>query len=656
MNYNPQYWQLRTRNGTADAHLPPGVQPERLRQRSAQRRPQRRQLHGPALPRPGVGRGARAARRSTRAATTRASTTSATPRRWSTSGSASARPWASARTTSTRWASSTAACVETMETDTARGGQSPRSRSAASPRDLRSQLSEKYLANFTDPAFARPRLDAADANDAPLRARALHRAGAPARRLRPVASAATPRAEEKARYRWRLVDGKICRFAPRDHAALTDMETSETYDSNDLEPENGGDPKAAPSWRIRDGTPDAGHAVTNGEGALRWRYRVAWDRGVGYPHIQLLRPGRGHLRGHPLDHPEVRPHVPGDVLPPRQPRVGLVERLRRRVARGCSAWCAATTGTSRATPPTTVAPSTTRASRVYARSDNALGPTLARADGDVRLLRPRDADARAGRLRRRRTSSPTADADRSTPELRAAGTTIFDATDGGDRAALQRRHRRRPLHRATTSTTARAARWITSRTPTARAPTWRRPSRRSCSRTRARRSRRITRNLYLDGREFQVNFATDIPQRARPPPRRHPLRGLGHRRDARPRAPRAGRTRSPRRCSRSTATPSPRAPAGSCAAVPEHRVPAAAPDGHLLDAVLLAQHRPHPHQQDEDLHRGRRRGGGHPRGRAHPLLQPRHRHHLRRRVATAPTRASPPSRVAARSTAASRRA
>jgi hypothetical protein len=103
--------------------------------------------------------------------------------------------------------------VETMESDEARGGMPAEEQRRFSPR-LRSQLGERDSPNWNDPAFG-------------PRRRATPRFGSPrhytelARQLRvfdPSAAATRPRRAE--RYRWRLVDGKICRFAPRDHAAL----------------------------------------------------------------------------------------------------------------------------------------------------------------------------------------------------------------------------------------------------------------------------------------------------------------------------------------------------------------------------------------------------------------------------------------------------
>ncbi|MDB4930173.1 MAG: hypothetical protein JWM10_2657 [Myxococcaceae bacterium] len=397
--------------------------------------------------------------------------------------------------------------VETMESDPARGGQDATSQRRFAW-NLRSQLSEKYLANFSDPAFAAPNTPAAEPNDAPLglahyteMARQLH--------VFDPSYCRDATEEEKAHYRWRLVDGKICRFSPRDHAALSDMETSQTYDSNDPEPDGLGDPdQAAPSWRVRNGTPDAGRTINNGDGSLRWRYRVSWDRGVGYPHIQYFDQGadiyevsRSITRKYDLTYPAMyfrrgnREWASWNVSSSVSSRMfRLVRGYHWNVARDYSYYRGALNDASFA---------------IYANSDNALGPTVGAQtemfDFFTRvMLMPEPGTFVAS------NEASAADADRSTPELRAAGTTIFDADDGataprfsvgivdgrfiaddfdnGQGGSLD--YQSYANREGASLEKNFAAIMLTDTRPTFSS---------------------ITRNLYLDGREFQVNFATDIP-------------------------------------------------------------------------------------------------------------------------------------------------
>ncbi len=397
--------------------------------------------------------------------------------------------------------------VETMESDPARGGQSPAAQRRFSL-NLRSQLSEKYFANFTDQAFAAPGAPPVEAGAAPL---ALAHYTEMARQLGVFDPSFCRDATEaeKAAYRWRLVDGKICRFAPRDHAALSDMETSQVYDSNDPEPDNGGDPaEAAPSWRVRAGTPDSGHATPQEQGPLRWRYRVSWDRGVGYPHIQYFDQGadiyevsRSIERKYDLTYPAMyfrrgqREWAAWSVSSAVASRMfRLVRGYHWNVARDAAFYRRALNDASFA---------------IYARSDNALGPTLAaqteQFDFFARVMvMPEPGEFTASN----EASDP--DEDRSTPELRAARQEIFDV--GGSSAAprfsvgiIDGRYIADDYDNSqggsldyqsyanrvgTYMEKAYAAMMLTDTRPTFSS---------------------ISRNLYLDGREFQVNFATDIP-------------------------------------------------------------------------------------------------------------------------------------------------
>ncbi|MDO9020976.1 MAG: hypothetical protein Q8S73_13500 [Deltaproteobacteria bacterium] len=397
--------------------------------------------------------------------------------------------------------------VETMESDPARGGQAPASQRRFSL-NLRSQLSEKYFANFEDRAFAAPNAPVGEPDAAPL---ALAHYTEMARQLGVFdprfCRDATP--EERAYYRWRLVDGKICRFGPRDHAALADMETSQVYDANDPEPDNGGAPEeAAPSWRVRAGTSDGGAVVPPEGGPLRWRYRVAWDRGVGYPHIQYFDQGadiyevsRSIARKYDLTYPAMyfrrgqREWAAWSVSSAVASRMfRLVRGYHWNVARDTAYYRGALNDAAFA---------------VYARSDNALGPTLAaqteQFDFFARvMLMPEPGPFAVSN----EASDP--DADRSTPELRAARREIFDANesapaprfhvgiidgryiaddyDNSQGGSLDYQSYANRV--GTYMEKAYAAMMLTDTRPTFSS---------------------ISRNLYLDGREFQVNFATDIP-------------------------------------------------------------------------------------------------------------------------------------------------
>ncbi len=146
-----------------------------------------------------------------------------------------------------------------------------------SPR-LQSQLSERDSIYWNDPAFG-------PASGDPTFGSSIHYTEL-ARQMQIFDPARCRDAteEEKARYRWRLVDGKICAHAPRDHAFINDFETSPEYFRGEA-PESTGTEDDTPYWRVRESAP--GGAAGN----VRWRYRVSWDRGVGYPHIQYFDQG-----------------------------------------------------------------------------------------------------------------------------------------------------------------------------------------------------------------------------------------------------------------------------------------------------------------------------------------------------------------------------
>jgi hypothetical protein len=153
--------------------------------------------------------------------------------------------------------------LETHELDPARGGQ-PAAEQARFSARLRTNLSELDQIQWRDPVLE-------EEGVLPIHYTEL------ARQMQVFDPArcreATP--EEQARYKWRVVDGRLCSFGPRDHAALWDFETGPTAAGSD---------RVAPSWRT---TAEA----RTGANALRWNYRVAWDIGTGYPHINYFDQG-----------------------------------------------------------------------------------------------------------------------------------------------------------------------------------------------------------------------------------------------------------------------------------------------------------------------------------------------------------------------------
>ena len=153
--------------------------------------------------------------------------------------------------------------LETMETDPMRGGMDTDQQSRFSAR-LRTQLGELDQISYRDNVLE-------EQGVLPIHYTQLARElniFDPAR-CRPAT------AEEQERYKWRIVNGQLCSFGPRDHAALWDFESSTTSATSD---------RVAPSWRTRTGT-------RTGENQLRWNYRVAWDIGTGYPHINYFDQG-----------------------------------------------------------------------------------------------------------------------------------------------------------------------------------------------------------------------------------------------------------------------------------------------------------------------------------------------------------------------------
>jgi hypothetical protein len=153
--------------------------------------------------------------------------------------------------------------LETMESDPARGGISVEEQSRYGGR-LTSQLSELDQIRWTDPVLNQTGV-------LPIHYTELARQMA----LFDPAQCRDATPAERARYAWRLVDGKICRQHARDHAAMVDFESGAA---------TAGSTREAPLWRTN-------AAARTGPLQLRWGYRVAWDIGTGYPHINYFDQG-----------------------------------------------------------------------------------------------------------------------------------------------------------------------------------------------------------------------------------------------------------------------------------------------------------------------------------------------------------------------------
>ncbi|MEZ4408670.1 MAG: hypothetical protein R3A52_19690 [Polyangiales bacterium] len=387
--------------------------------------------------------------------------------------------------------------VETMERDTARGGM-PVDQQRRFVFNLRSQLQNRDLVYWNDPqtttSTAAPNLSGIHYTEL---ARQLNLFD-PSR-----CRDATP--EEQARYRWRIVDGKICAHAPRDHASLTDMETSEATFTG---PAGTDSEAAAPSWRVRAGTPDSGAPIADGQGPLRWRYRVAWDRGTGYPHINYFDQGadlyevtRSITRKYDLLYPAMyfrrgnREWASWAVSSSVASRMfRLVRGYHWNVARDIALYRSFYSDTTFAR---------------FAAADGGLGPTMAVQPEMFDFFSRVMLTPEVGVFESADGSNPNGEL-RLTPEMRQARQAIFDATDfpanpqfsigvvdgryigddydNGQGGSLdyQSYARREGAYMEKSF----AAIMLTDTRPTFSS---------------------ITRGLYLDGREFQVNFATDIP-------------------------------------------------------------------------------------------------------------------------------------------------
>ncbi len=362
--------------------------------------------------------------------------------------------------------------LETMELDPARGGTSAETQDRYSPR-LRSQLGELDQINYRDPVLE-------ETGVLPIHYTELARQMNifdPAR-CRPATDA------EKERYRWRIVNGQLCSFGPRDHAAMVDFETGVTSNTST---------SVAPSWRTTNEARTGGHA-------LRWGYRVAWDIGTGYPHINYFDQGadiyevaQSMVKKYELTYPALyfrrgQREFTGLNIPAYLAR-NIFRRLRGyhwTVARDAAYYSSAF--------------SDALYSRLR-RDDNWMRPYLI-AGTEIFdffagvMLRPEvgDFDAMPDPLPGTRTlfDVPDDNADNPMPHFTIGvidGRYIgeeYDNTQGGSWAyhAYMRRagsYPEKPI----------AAIMLTDTRPTFSS---------------------ITRSLYLDGREFQVNFGTDMPQ------------------------------------------------------------------------------------------------------------------------------------------------
>jgi len=315
-------------------------------------------------------------------------------------------------------------------------------------------------------------------------------------------------AEERTRYKWRVVDGQLCGTVPRDVASLTDMETSQYYYQTAPSVQN--PDNQTPSWRVRAGTPDGGQAVGDGEGNVRWPFRVSWDRGVGYPHIQFFDQGadiyevtRSISRKYDLLYPASyfrrgqREWQSWNVS-------GAVASRMFRLIRGYHWNVARDIALYRGFYSDAIF-------SLFARSDHALAPTVAIQPEMFQFFHRVLTMPEPGQYIRADGSSP-AEEIRETPETRAANIPIFDADDGSSEISPfgvgivggrfvgddfnngqggSWDYQSYATRESAAMEKAFAAIMLTDTRPTFSS---------------------VTRGLYLDGREFQVNFFTDLPE------------------------------------------------------------------------------------------------------------------------------------------------
>ena len=395
--------------------------------------------------------------------------------------------------------------IETMDDDT-HGGIARGQAQRAFAYNLTSNLTEKYIINYYDPGLTTAAQRVPGGENLSL----AHYTEV-ARQMKVFDPSfcrdATP--EEIAFYRWRIVDGKICSHAPRDHAAMSTFESTPTYyaDGDRPDPATIDPTQGAPYWRVADGTPDGGNVVSAGNGALRWRYRVAWDRGTGYPHINYFDQGadiyevsRSITRKYDLLYPAMyfrrgnREWQSWGVANRAAQFFRLVRGYHWNVARDYAFYRGGLNDATFA---------------IFANDDNALGPTVGAQtemfDFFTRvLMMPEPGDYQAS------SDASSADDDRRTPELRAANVSIFDPPSNptapvfsvglvngryiGDQFDNARGgsldYLSYQIHEGASAEKSYAAIMLTDTRPTFST---------------------ISRALYLDGREYQVNFATDIP-------------------------------------------------------------------------------------------------------------------------------------------------
>ena len=362
--------------------------------------------------------------------------------------------------------------LETMELDPARGGLPAEQQDRFSAR-LRTQLSELDQINYNDTVLNETGVLPIHYTELARQMRVFDPS-----RCRPATDA------EKAQYKWRIVNGQLCEFGPRDHASMVDFETGPTAANSDRD---------APSWRTRNDARTGGHA-------LRWGYRVAWDIGTGYPHINYFDQGadiyevtRSMVKKYELSYPSQyfrrgNREYTGLNIPAYLAR-NIFRRLRGyhwSVARDSAYY------------------SSVFSDALYSRlqrDDNWLRPYLI-AGTEIFdffagvMLRPEvgDFDRMPDPLPGTRTlfDVPDDNADNPMPTFSIGvidGRYIgeeYDNNQGGSWAyhAYMRRagsYPEKPI----------AAIMLTDTRPTFSS---------------------ITRSLYLDGREFQVNFGTDMPQ------------------------------------------------------------------------------------------------------------------------------------------------
>lgn len=262
MNYNPQYWQLRTHNGTAEATCTPVCNANRC---DSVRNTDRNQDNcmGPRYLDPesddelGLTAGGEA-----HAGINYFGNTSTMEYQWERFGETVGLGAYDHYAMGILYGR----VIETMESDPARGGMPTTEQQRFGAR-MSSNLGELDQINWTDPVLG-------ETGVLPIHYTSLARE----MKMYDPARCRTATDEEKARYRWRIVNGQLCSYPPRDHAAMVDFESTAATPSA----ESAG--RVAPYWRTRAGT-------RTGENQLRWAYRVAWDIGVGYPHINYFDQG-----------------------------------------------------------------------------------------------------------------------------------------------------------------------------------------------------------------------------------------------------------------------------------------------------------------------------------------------------------------------------